>query len=86
MKFEQGVFIGDIDEFFVTEASPIGNDGKSGVPLFTVFSHNTGIIIRISGEEVLRIVITVYDDFSQGIVHVDILASFTDKVLQELGE
>jgi hypothetical protein len=86
LEFEQGIFISDINKLIITLPSSVSNNSKSRISLLTIFANNTGIIIWVGCEKMLRIVVAVNDDFSQGIVHMYILASFTHKMLQELSQ
>ena len=84
LQFEKGILICDIHQLIITLATPIRNNSQGWVSFLAIFSHNSGIIVRISCKKMLRVVVGVYDYFSKCIMHMYILTSLTDKMLQKL--
>jgi hypothetical protein len=86
LQLEQRIFICDINKLFITLSSPVCHNCQGRITLLTILTHNTRIIVGVGGEEVLWIVVAVNDDFTQSIVNMNILASLTHEMLQELSE
>ena len=83
LRLEQRVAIGAIYQSLVASAALVGHTCKVGVALLAVLAHCQRIIIRVCSQEVLRIVVGVYDNLAQRIVNCWVCRALAHKVLQE---
>lgn len=77
------VTVGAVDQGVIAVASLIGNTSQVGVPLLGVLAHYQGVIVGVGGQEVLRVVVAVYDDLTQSIVHVGVVTALAHQMLKE---
>lgn len=75
--------VGAVNQGVIAVAPLIGNTGQVGVPLLRVLAHHQGIIVGVGSQEVLWVVVAVYNDLAQSIVHVRVMTALTHQVLQE---
>mmetsp|Transcript_10474 Transcript_10474/g.36145 ORF Transcript_10474/g.36145 Transcript_10474/m.36145 type:complete len:1393 (-) Transcript_10474:82-4260(-) len=86
LDLEHGVLVGAVHESIIALPALVGHAGKVWIPLLTVLSDNRAVVVGVGCQEVLRVVVRVDDDLSQGIVNMSIRASLADKVVEEGGE
>ena len=75
--------VGTVDQGIIAVASLVGNTSQVGVPLLGVLAHYQGVIVGVGGQEVLWVVVAVYDDLTESIVHMRVVTALAHQVLKE---
>ena len=77
------VAVGAVHQGVVTVAPLVRNTSQVGVPLLRVLAHHQGVIVGVGSQEVLWVVVAVYDNLTESVVYMGVMAALTYQVLQE---